>query len=145
MQRQRQNRQRSVNSRTPACSAKPATWTASGSRQVRRRDQRSNPATARSFGRCAKIGWRGNEEAIEAANRAFPAWSKKQRKSAPLFCAAGSIDDGEPGGSGAADDPEQGKPLTESKSEVLMRLLPRMVRRRRPNACMGTPSLSISG
>jgi len=50
-----------------------------------------NPATGEIIGRVPKLGGAETKQTIEAARRAFPAWSKKTQKSAPLFCVAGSI------------------------------------------------------
>jgi succinate-semialdehyde dehydrogenase/glutarate-semialdehyde dehydrogenase len=48
-----------------------------------------NPATSEIVGGVPKLGGAETKQAIEAANRAFPAWSKKTAKKTGAILAAG--------------------------------------------------------
>src|SRR6266478_5453743 len=78
-----------------------------------------NPATGEIIGRVPKLGGAETKQAIEAANRAFPAWSKKTAKERAAVLRRwfdlmmANQDD-----LARLMTLEQGKPLTESKGEV---------------------------
>jgi len=78
-----------------------------------------NPATGEIIGRVPKLGGAETKQAIEAANRAFPAWSKKTAKERAMILRrwfdlmmANQED------LARLMTLEQGKPLAESKGEV---------------------------
>src|SRR6267142_2947728 len=78
-----------------------------------------NPATGEIIGHVPKLGGAETKQAIEAANRAFPAWSKKTAKERAAVLRRwfdlmmANQDD-----LARLMTLEQGKPLTESKGEV---------------------------
>src|SRR5882672_3448141 len=78
-----------------------------------------NPATGEIIGRVPKLGGAETKQAIEAANRAFPAWRKKTAKERAAVLRRwfdlmmANQDD-----LARLMTLEQGKPLTESKGEV---------------------------
>lgn len=49
----------------------------------------TNPATGEELGSVPKLGTEATRRAIEAANKAWPAWRSKPPENAPLSCVAG--------------------------------------------------------
>ena len=92
----------------------------------------NNPATGEMIGNVPKMGRAETRRAIEAAEKALPAWSAADRQrarhqAAPLVRA----DDGKPGRPRPPDDHRTGQAAGRSQGRNrLRRLLPRMVCRR---------------
>jgi len=102
-----------------------------------------NPATGESLAACqnwvAQKQSKRSKRPIALSGLEQENSERARRCSAPLV----RFDDGEPGGSGAADDPGTGKPSPNRKAKSLMRLPSSNGSAKRPNACMGTPFHSI--
>jgi hypothetical protein len=78
-----------------------------------------NPATGEIIGRVPKLGGAETKQAIEAANRAFPAWSKKTAKErAAVLRRWFDLMMANQEDLARLMTLEQGKPLAESKGEV---------------------------
>jgi succinate-semialdehyde dehydrogenase/glutarate-semialdehyde dehydrogenase len=78
-----------------------------------------NPATGEIIGKVPKLGATETKQAIEAANRAFPAWSKKTAKErAAILRRWFDLMMANQEDLARLMTIEQGKPLTESKGEV---------------------------
>src|SRR5438094_3539004 len=78
-----------------------------------------NPATGEIIGRVPKLGGAETKQAIEAANRAFPAWSKKPAKErAAILRRWFDLMMANQEDLARLMTLEQGKPLTESRGEV---------------------------
>lgn len=84
----------------------------------------TNPANGEQLGSVPKMGADETREAIEAANRALPAWraltaKERAKHSAPLVRSY----DGEPGRSRSPDDPRAGKTAGGSQRRNQLRRL----------------------
>ena len=126
-------------SKTRSCSARSATSTANGS-AARQTIPVRNPATGAVLGTVPRLGAEETRRAIDAAERAWPAWRAKTAKERSVILRKwfdlmmANQDD-----LAQILTAEQGKPLAGSaRRDRLRRLVHRVVRRGRPSASTAT-------
>ena len=114
-----------------SCSARRLTSTAQWIEKDKTIDV-DNPATGEVLGTVPQLDAADTRRAIEAANRAFPAWRAKTAKErASVLRKLVRPDDGEPGRPRAPDDARAGQAAGRIEGrDGVRRVVPRMVRRR---------------